>query len=203
MNNRFDSFWFPGRLILILMLSVIGITLQGQTLMFDVYKDTVKLGYFKAVREVNDESEKIVVTRYYESVEQGRLSTEEWVSKSTYMDGALQESLVTLQIGNQEQIWHATYPTENGNRFEYSPYSKHNYFTKPLYGDDLLYFEEPVKIRKVYSLFNGELRKLSKKDQTYTFKVFGQKRHYHYESGVLTHITYNNTNIIVTRRSEE
>jgi len=143
-----------------------------------------------AVKEVNDEAERISVKGSYEFFGDSLINLK-FESKSAYMDGILKESEASFSFNDGMPLITITHLIEGSYALERS----WNNVIEPLlqselYGTDLLYFEAPGKIEKVYDIYNGFQMNVEKEDDLSYVVILGGKRHrFQYQNGILSQFT--------------
>jgi hypothetical protein len=163
--------------------------LLAQQLIWEAFVDTHKIGELVAHREVNDENVKVRIEatfntqvptdlhigRLIETTYVNQILVESSASSTDYLSG--NESAV--QVVKKDEYYLV-------NTLKESFKLKHN----ELLGTDLLYFEEPERIREILSLFSGKLLMISSiGNHAYVLDEDGEQTTYLYQKGELSEIT--------------
>jgi len=157
MNNRHRSFWFQvkGLLAFIGLLLMTQSSLLSQTLKYEAFINGKKIGEMTVLKEVSDEREKIYVKGHCKLSFDSLVSLE-FESSSDYMDGTLVSSASSMSLNQSKAQLINMDRVKEGYRIERS--GKKNTITleADIFGNDILYFEEPERIQRTYSLFSGK-----------------------------------------------
>lgn len=171
-------------LLIFIIASVAPLASNAQTYVYDAFIRGHDVGEMTVDREVNDESEKVNVVSNIKAHMLVTISVN-FESNATYVDGGLVESeAITKTNGHLHSK--ATTILKNGRyQLTLDGETKSINGTK-LAGGDLFYFEEPVDVKKVYSLANGQILNVSKGgDNEYYFEYDGKKELHKYSNGIL------------------
>lgn len=202
MNIKVQQVLKPASLILILCLSCLSVT--GQELIYEGFLNDKKVGELQVIREVNDENTKIMVSSHIEVHALVKISVE-LSSESMYVNQHLMQSSATTKVHGSvrtdiQMIKKAGYYhlENNGKRSRINE--------SAILGADLLYFEEPINLKRVYALATGDELQIVRSeddDNAYYFQHDGKKEYHKYVEGILHEIEINHTLYSITFRLKQ
>ena len=186
---------------LFLYLVAISLSAGAQTREYEVFLKGKQVGQLKVVREVNDESEKITVITLIDAQALVGL-TQYDESQASYMDGKLIDATSITKINGSTATTQTTL-RKGGYTINEDGKSK-RLGQLMLFGSDLLYFEEPVGLERVYILALGKELNLHKRDnRNWSFEHNGSQHVYNYTGGVLTELQIENNSYKLTFRLKQ
>lgn len=178
---------FPGlqKLLLFCLIQLaVHVHANGQTRVYEAFVEGNKIGEMQVIREINDESEKITITTHLRA----HLFSNESVrteSHSTYMDGKLTEATSTREINGRLQR-KVTTSFFDGKLIVVRDGSEQQSKRGTVYGNDLLYCEEPGDIDEVLDLSSGDFVAVKHSEgHVYYFTQNEKMELYRYENGLL------------------
>lgn len=175
------------KLVLILFLLITSIIPSAaQNYVYEAFINEQKVGEMKVVREVNDESEKISILTQINTHPLAGLQLY-FKSNSSYMDGKLMDATSLTKMNGEASNSQTTF--RNGG-YTISVDGKVKLLDElVLFGNDLLYFEEPRGLERVYVLALGKELTLHKEgNHSWYFEYKGKKEVYTYTAGVLVEL---------------
>ncbi|WP_420386243.1 DUF6134 family protein [Roseivirga sp.] len=192
------------QVIFISTLGLYALSLSAQELVYEGFLNDKKVGELQVIREVNDENTKIMVSSLIEVHALVKISVE-LSSESMYVNQHLMQSSATTKVHGDvrtdiQMIKKSGYYSLENN-------GKSSRINKSaILGADLLYFEEPINIKRVYALATGDELEIVKSDEdenAYYFQHNGKKEYHKYVEGVLHEIEINHMLYNITFRLKQ
>jgi len=174
----------------------------AQTLTYDAILRGHKVGEMEVVQEVSDNKTAIVSNTHIEAHLLFSITLDIEIN-STYVDGVLVESQAqTFQNGKLHSST-MIHKADQGYRID-NDGIKSTLNKDALIGADLLYFEEPSKIKEALALVSGEYLTIDQDtDDLYFFIHDGKKEKHRYDNGELEEVVIDHKLYTVTLKKQK
>ncbi|MCE7993629.1 MAG: hypothetical protein HEP71_16715 [Roseivirga sp.] len=193
MNNPIPGVWFRTYSFLasLLILAFAHQHVSAQSLKYDAFVDSEKIGEMTVVKEVNDEADKISVKGFYKIVRDSLINFK-FESYATYMNGILMEAEAKTWFNDHKPLVTNTFGGQGDSYFLERSWIKVSepLMKTELYGTDILYFEEPERLKNIYDLYTGGYMRIEPaKTGSYNLIFSNRTYLFQYKDGVLTEFT--------------
>lgn len=169
---------------LMVVLGLITISLQSQTLVYDAFIHGHNVGQMKVTREVNDESTKISVDTHIEAHMLVTI-TVDFTSESTYMNNKL--IIGEAKSSTNGHLKSSVHTVFKDGRYEVNMDGDISVLQKDnIVGADYFYFEVPDNGQELYALATGIMLNVNKDHEgVYYFEHDGKKELHKFSNGSL------------------